>query len=113
MPGSGGVALDQRLLGRIPGDALDRRELEPGVDLGVELQHRGAELQRDAGLAAGLRRLDDHLLVVGEDELAVRLGAGEQKVPVRAPVLHLLRMRDRASSSTSRVESGVGQQRAR
>ena len=44
--GSAASLCDERLLRRIPGDALDGAELRARVDLRVELENRGAELQR-------------------------------------------------------------------
>ena len=107
----GGVLGEQRLLRWVPGKALDRGVLRARVDLGVELEDGCAELQRARWRAGQARRLDRHTVVVGEYELAVRLGARQQEIPVARAELHLLCVADRGGLDVGGQVRGAEQRR--
>ena len=99
------------LIGGAPGEGLDGLGLLAGVDLGVELEQCGAELQRGDRRGGGLRQAGFDVGAAGEHQLAVGLGAGDEKVPVAAVVLDQVLVAVTGAGDGG-IEAGVGTQLA-
>ncbi len=98
----------KRLVGGAPAHRLHRLRLQPGIDLGVELQQRGAVLKLcHRGGDGG--RADRELGAAREDHQPVGRGTADDEVPVAAVVLHQLRMGDGAGFDVGGQAAGLQQ----